>query len=160
MKRLTVLVVSLVAFSSPIAVAQHDGFLGTWVLDVAKSKYTPGPPPTKQVSVYERAGSAVKVTTNATYADGRTTTTSFTSSFDGKDAPVTGSPDYDSVALTRVDDHTVKLVRKLAGKVVQTGTMVLSNGGKTRTVDVTGVNAKGQKIHTIGVYDKKSSTTT
>jgi len=160
MRSLTVVVVSVLALAAPPAFAQSDGFIGTWVLNVAKSKYTPGPPPTKQVTVIERAGSGLKVTTNGSFADGRTTTTSFTTSVDGKDAAVTGNPDYDSVAFTRVDDHTMKFTRKQGGKVVQTGTMVISKDGKTRTVDLTGVNAKGQKIHTIGIYDKQPGRTT
>jgi len=39
--------------------------------------------------------------------------------------------------------------------VVQTATSVVSKDGKTRTITATGVDAQGQKIKNVSVYDKK-----
>lgn len=55
----------------PGVFAQTDSFLGTWTLNVAKSKYSPGPPPKAQTSTYEAAGQGVKVTAKGTGADGK-----------------------------------------------------------------------------------------
>ena len=43
----------------------------------------------------------------------------------------------------------------MAGKVVQTGTTVVSPDGKTYTVSTTGTDASGQQINTIAVYDRQ-----
>jgi hypothetical protein len=54
-----------------------------------------------------------------------------------------------------VDSHTLEFTRKKAGKVVQTARSVASKDGKTRTVTVTGVNAQGQKLDTVGIWIKQ-----
>jgi hypothetical protein len=149
-----VLVASLVLVSQA-GFAQGDTLVGTWVLNVAKSKYTPGPPPKEQTTIFEAAGQGVKVTTKGTDSSGKPTMTAYTANYDGKDYPVTGNPDWDMVSLKRIDAHTVEFTRKRAGKVVQTATSVVSNDGKTRTITSTGVNAQGQKINNTGVYEKK-----
>ena len=146
---------SLVVLASASLVAQNDPFLGTWVLNVAKSKYTPGPPAKDQTVVYSAIGQAVKVDAKGTDAAGKPTTTLYTAGYDGKDYMVTGNPDYDMTSLKRVNANRVEFTRKKNGKVVQTGSNVVSADGKTRTVTATGVNAQGQKINNITVYEKK-----
>jgi hypothetical protein len=155
MKSLAALVVGIVAFSSPAAQAQNDSLIGTWVLNVAKSNYKPGPPPKSQTSVYEAAGQGIRITVTGTTADGKPTSYSFTTNLDGKEVPVTGNPQWDSTIMTWKDSHTIEFTRKKSGKVVQTGTMVLAKDSKTRTVTTTGVDAKGEKIHNVGVYERQ-----
>jgi hypothetical protein len=145
----------LAAIRSDTAVAQGDPHIGTWVLNVAKSKYNPGPAPKAQTSVYAAAGDGFKVSTSGIGADVKPTMTGFTAMFDGKDHPVTGNPDWDAIMAKRVDSHTVEFTRKKGGKVVQTATSAVSKDGKTRTVTTSGVNAQGQKISTVAVYEKK-----
>lgn len=152
---LAVLVVSLVALSVHAARAQSDPFLGTWVLNVAKSKYTPGPPPKNQTSIYGAVGQGVRVTAKGTGADGKPTSIQFTANYDGKDYTLTGNPDWDATTLKRVDTHTVEFTRKRSGKVVQTGTNVVAKDGMSRTTTTKDVNAQGQQINNIAVYDKK-----
>jgi hypothetical protein len=156
MKSLVALVAGVVALSLSAAQAQTDPLVGTWVLNVAKSHYSPGPAPKQQTSVYEAASKGVKISVTSTSADGKTTAYSFVTSFDGKDVPVTGNPDWDSTSFKRTDNQTIEFTRKKGGKVVQTGTMVLAKDGKTRTVTTTGVNAKGEKIHNVAVYERQA----
>jgi len=158
MRSLVVLVASLVALPLP-ALAQSDPLVGTWVLNVAKSKYSPGPPPKSQTSVYEAVPNGVKVTTNTVSPEGKPIKTEYTAKYDGKEATAAGNPDWDAVSLKRTDSHTVEFTRKRGGKVVQTGTIVVSKDGMTRTVTTDGVNAKDVKIHTVAVYEKKQSST-
>jgi hypothetical protein len=145
----------LVAIGAQSGFAQGDPLLGTWVLNVAKSKYTPGPPPKEQTTIFEAAGQGLKVTTNGIDSTGKPIMMTFTANYDGKDYPVTGNPDWDMVSLKRINANTVEFTRKRAGKVVQTATGVVSKDGQTRTLTATGVNAQGQKIHNVAVYDKK-----
>jgi hypothetical protein len=148
-------VASLVVLVSQAGFTQSDTLLGTWVLNIAKSKYTPGPPPKEQTTIFEAAGQGLKATTKGIDSSGKPTMTTYTANYDGKDYPVTGNPDWDMVSLKRIDANTVEFTRKSAGKVVQTATSVVSKDGKTRTITSTGVNAQGQKINNIGVYEKK-----
>jgi len=150
-----IVVTSLVAIGAQSAFAQADPLFGTWVLNVAKSKYTPGPPPKEQTTIFEAAGQGVKSSTKGTDSAGKPTVTAYTANYDGKDYPVTGNPDWDMVSLKRINANTVEFTRKTAGKVVQTATGVVSTDGKTRTITATGVNAQGQKINNVSVYDKK-----
>jgi hypothetical protein len=58
------------------------------------------------------------------------------------------------MAARRVDSYTIEFTPKRGGKVVQ-ATSVVSKDGKTRTITSSGVNAQGQKMSTVGVYEKK-----
>ena len=150
--------VTLVALlhSFPVeALAQDDPHVGTWVLDVNRSKYTPGPPPRAQTSIYALEGPVWKVTTKGTGMLGQPTSTEFSVGLDGKDYPVRGNVDWDTVSARRGDSHTLEFTRKKGGKVVQSATSVVSKDGKTRTVTSTGVNARGEKVNTVAVYTRK-----
>lgn len=135
--------------------AEVDAFLGTWVLNVAKSKYTPSPPPKDQTVTYEATADGLKITVKGTNADGTPLAVTYTGKLDGKDYPSTGSPDWDMQSLELVNPKTMELTRKKGGKIVQTATNVVSEDGKTRTFTMTGVDAKGEKINSVAVYDKK-----
>ena len=144
----------VLAAGAPLAIAQTDPHVGTWILNLEKSKYAPGTAPKSQTSVFAAAEQGLKVTTTAVGASG-TTNTEYTATFDGKDHPVKGNPDWDTTALKRIDPRTIEFTRKKGGKVVQTARSVVAADGKTRTVTVTGVNAQGQKVNTVALYIKK-----
>ena len=150
-----VMVTILVAIGVQSGFAQADPLVGTWVLNLSKSKYTPGPPPKEQTTIVAAVAQGVKFSTKGIDSAGKPTMTTYTAKYDGKDSPVTGNPDWDMVSLKRIDTNTVEYTRKKAGKVVQTATSVVSKDGKTRTITTTGVNAQGQKINNTAVYDKK-----
>ena len=69
--------------------------------------------------------------------------------------PITGVPDYDASTYKTVNNSTVEMSRMKDGKAVQTVIRVLSGDGKTLTFTVTGVNASGQQINNVAVYDKQ-----
>ena len=161
MKRVTIrgaLFACLAVFTwLAVPYAQTDPSIGTWHLNVAKSKYDPGPAPKSNVVVIEAAGKGIKVTTKGVGPDGTPTATSYSSNLDGSDSPAQGTAaaGYDTMALKRIDAQRVEGTRKLKGKVVQNYTREVSKDGKTMTVTTTGTNAAGQKIHNVAVYDKK-----
>jgi len=132
-----------------------DRAIGTWKLNLAKSKYDPGPPPQSLTVRYEESGLGVRVTTEGVDAQGNPTHTEYTANYDGKDSPARGSPDYSSVALKRLDVSTVKVTRKKDGKVVQTVTRVVSKDGKRLTTTTRGTDAKGRRVHNIAVFDRQ-----
>ena len=129
--------------------------VGTWRLNLAKSKYVQGQAPKSTTLVYEAAGAGIKVTVDGVAADGAKVHYSYTANYDGKDNPVAGNPSADMAARTRVDATTTRAVNKKDGKVVSTLTLVMSSDGKTMTVTTTGADAKGQKIDSVAVYEKQ-----
>ena len=69
-----------------------DPLVGTWKLDVAESKFSPGPPPKSITVTFEPAGEGVKVTADVVGADDKPTHTTYTGNYDGKDYPITAAP--------------------------------------------------------------------
>src|SRR5262245_56367524 len=75
---------------------------GTWKLNVAKSKYDPGPATQSVTMKVEAAGEGEKATTEGVNATGAPTKTEYTAQYDGKDYAMTGSQNADMVSLKRI----------------------------------------------------------
>jgi len=135
-----------------------DNTLGTWKLNAAKSKFPAGQSPIKSLTVVrETAGDAVKTTVKGEREDNSKIDCTYTAKHDGKDVAITGSGlPYDTVALKMVDANTITDVRsKKGGMYKGTGKFVVSNGGKTGTLTVTGTGADGKPFTSSSVYDKQ-----
>lgn len=154
MKRRAILA-SLAAccFAAAVSLAA-DGFIGTWKLNEAKSKLSPGAAKNSTVT-YEAAGDNTKITIDGTDADGKPAHNEWTGKFDGKDYPVTGDPASDTRSVRRIDDHTLHVVVKKGGKMTIIAHIVLAADGKSRTVTTTGTDATGAKVTSTSVYDKQ-----
>ncbi|MGB8912473.1 MAG: hypothetical protein WCC85_09380, partial [Candidatus Sulfotelmatobacter sp.] len=105
--------------------------------------------------VYEPAGDNVKVTIDGTDGAGNPTHNEWTGKFDGNDYPVTGDPNSDTRSLERRSVHKIGFTAKKGKKVTTTGTIILSNDGKSRTVISSGTDAQGNKFKSTAVYDKQ-----
>jgi len=128
--------------------------LGTWKLNEAKSKLSPGLPKNLTV-VYMAAGDSITGTIDGVDGEGKPTHSEWTGKFDGKDYPVTGDATSDSRAIKQIDDRNYELTIKKDGKVRMTGKAVVSADGKSRTVTVSGTNAAGKTVTSTSVYDKQ-----
>lgn len=138
------------------AFAQVDPQVGVWKLNVAKSKYSPGPAPKSATTTIVAAGTGRKVSVEQTQADGSVSKWTFTANYDGKDNPMTGNnPDADTVARTKVNANTVRTVSKKGGKVTTDQLSEVSKDGKTRTVTTKGMNAAGKPVNNVAVYDRQ-----
>jgi hypothetical protein len=80
-----------------------DVTAGTWKLNAAKSKYSPATPRYETVTI-ETAGDNMKVTLDGTDSAGKKVHAEWTGKYDGKDYPVTGSPDIETLAYKKVYD--------------------------------------------------------
>ena len=146
---------TLVALCAAVVVCfAADVNTGTWKLNEAKSKISPGAAKNTSVAVVA-AGDSMKVTVDGVDAKGKPAHNEWTGKFDGKAYPVTGDPAADTRAYKPIDDHTMALTEKKAGKVINTGRVVVSADGKKRTVTVNGTDPSGKKISTTFVYDKQ-----
>jgi hypothetical protein len=153
----SVLVLIVIALLGQLPAAQaSDPLVGTWKLNVDKSTYTPGPPPRSGTVTYEAAGAGTRLINDNVQADGTKRHWEYTTDYDGKDNPVIGDNPYgETVARTRVDARTVRSVFKKGGKATTTQVSVLSADGKTRTVTSSGVNARGQSINQVAIYERQ-----
>ena len=133
-----------------------DPLVGTWNLDAAKSKFSPGPPPKSITVTFEAAGEGIKATADVVGADDKAAHTTYTGNYDGKDYPITGSETgADTVSLKRIDARTTKRTDKKGGKVVMTFTRKVSTDGKMLTVTIKGTNPKGQQVNNVVVLAKQ-----
>ena len=153
---LSVACLGLSTFLCTQTFAQSDPQVGVWKLNVAKSKYTPGPAPKSATTRIEAAGNGTKVIVDQELADGTSLHWEVTASYDGKDSPITGNnPNADMVSRTRINANTVQTIQKKGGKVVATQTSEVSTDGKTRTVTTKGVDGKGAPMNSVAVYEKQ-----
>ena len=148
-----VVAVGVVVVLAGTSLAQSgNSSLGTWKLRGAMPNVGAGSP-TSVILTYEAAGTGIKATLDVMGANGALAHLEFSGDYDGKDNPVTGNQVGDTVALTRLDANTVRLVHKWDGKVTLTETAVVSGDGKTMTV--TNTNAQGNPVEGAAIWDKQ-----
>ena len=152
----TIVFAVVTAMMVPVNFAQAaDPSNGTWELNLAKSKFDPGPPLKSQTRTYEVMDGTVKMTLKGVNAEGKEMQSTYTGNYDGKDFPLTGNPDVDTISVKRIDDSTFEATQKKAGKVVSISTRTISKDGKVMTVKAKGTNANGEKFNNTLVFDKQ-----
>ncbi len=145
----------LVALAVNVAVAADDQHSGTWKMNPAKSKYSPGPAAKSVTLAIEADENHYKVNAEGVDGNGNPTHVQFDAKFDGKDYPATGLPVGDMVSLKRINASTIQVAQKKDGKTVTTVTSVVSKDGKTRTSTFKGTDAQGRDVNNVVVYDKQ-----
>ncbi|MCU1338994.1 MAG: hypothetical protein JWO19_4575 [Bryobacterales bacterium] len=148
------LLAAAVIVSTAAVVWAADPVVGTWKLNVAKSKFSPGPAPQEETRTYEARGDGIRVTVRTIAANGHSTTVNIAANYDGKDYPVTGSSDYDAIALKRTSDRTAEGMLLHAGKLVATSTREVSPDGQVLTITYK-TSDNQDPINNRAVYDKQ-----
>jgi hypothetical protein len=145
----------LVALALCVTTAIADQHSGTWKMDPAKSKYSPGPAAKSLTLKVESDAKGVKIDSEGIDGEGNPTHVQYDAKLDGKDYPVTGLPYGDMVVVKRIDANTIQTTIKKGDKVVMTVTSKVSADGKTRTSTFIGKDAQGRAVHNVVVYDKQ-----
>jgi hypothetical protein len=147
----------LTAISASTLRAQDNPLVGTWRLNLTKSKFDLGPAPKSLTRVVTGQGSGVKYAFDGVTSDGKPIAYGFSVQFDGKDNPVSGSmpSGADTISAKRVDANHYVATLKKGDKVIGTSKVTVSAEGKQTTVDSTGVTVTGAKAHDVQVYDKQ-----
>src|ERR1700733_7572318 len=93
MKRLLQFVaITVLAFAASATLrAQSNPLVGTWKLDVTKSKFDPGPGPKSLTRTVVAQGDGVKYSFEGVAADGKPLAYGFSPTFDSKDNPGSGA---------------------------------------------------------------------
>src|SRR4030095_4536116 len=144
---------SVMAFAA--TAAAQDPIPGTWKVNVAKSKYSPGPAPKSSTVVITADAGGYKQVTDTEPATGAPTHAEVTWKMDGKDYPVKGNPNADTSAYTRVDARSYTVTSKKGGKPTLTTRVVIAADGKSRTSTQTGTDGQGAKVNNTIVYEKQ-----
>jgi hypothetical protein len=145
---LTTLLVAGIAFAA-------DPVVGTWKLNVAKSKFEAGHELKAASRVYTEADGVYTLEQKLTGADGKETSSTAQYS-DGKDVKQKDANGVaDTVGAKKVSANTWNFVLKKDGKVVGHVHRVVSADGKTLTVHNTGTNVSGGGGEQTLVYDKQ-----
>src|ERR1700674_4812356 len=147
----TALVIVLAAAS--VLLAQGNPFVGTWKLNVASSKYNPGPAPQSQTRTWDAKG---MVMVNGVGAAGKPFSYGYSITGDGKQSPTMGAiPNKaDMISTKKIDANTYEATFTKGGKQVETTTFKVSNGGKTLTIDAKG-SADAGFVENVQVLDKQ-----
>ena len=134
--------------------AQSDPFVGTWKLDVAKSKYDPGPAPKSQTRTWDATG---KVTVEGINAAGKAVTYGYPIMNDGKDYPTSGTVPNgaEMISSKKVDPNTVEVHFKRGGKAAETTKFAVTMGGKMLTISAKGTNPDGSAFNNVTVWEKQ-----
>jgi hypothetical protein len=137
------------------AAPPEDPVLGTWKLNVKKSKFIPGPGWQSQIRIYQSTPAGVSVTWTGVGASGEKMQVSYTYNYDGRDYPMAGSGSHDTLNAVRIDALTVKSEEKRNGKTVGIAMRSVSPDGKVLTITDEGTNRKGQKFSQVLVFDRE-----
>lgn len=139
----------------PQAARTEDPILGTWQLDVSRSKYVPGPPPRSERRTYDATPEGLKVTIARMEADGHPVTIEYTADYNSMEYPVSGSSEVNTIALRRVDIYTAEATLVHAGKVMGAARRVVSKDGTTLTISLEGTDSRG-RFNNVSVYARQS----
>jgi hypothetical protein len=132
-----------------------DNSLGTWKLNMEKSKFSPSTPVKSLNTTREASDGGIKVTTTGEQAGGTAINSSYAAKYDGGESPVTGAP-YDAISIKQVNANTFTYsAKKKDGKYSVTARTVVSKDGKTMTNTIKGTNPDGKAYTATMVWDKQ-----
>lgn len=132
-----------------------DPVHGQWTLNNAKSTYNPGPALKSATVVFSSSGAdGVKVVSDGVTGTGEKVHWEYTASHDGKDYPMTGNPEGDTIVLKRINANSVETTYKKGGKPTLVNVRTVSADGKTLTVTQKGTNTQGQKVDNLLIFEK------
>jgi hypothetical protein len=153
MKRVISLILLAALFFAVPAFAA-DPIIGTWKLNVAKSKFIPGAELTAGTRVYTEADGVYTMEQKLTGADGKETS-SRTQARDGKETKQPAGGPYDATAAKKVDANTWDFDLKKDGKTVNHVHRVVSADAKTMTSHSTNAQRGGLRGEETLAFDKQ-----
>jgi hypothetical protein len=136
------------------AASAPDPILGTWKLNLARSRFNPGPKPASQTRTYVETRAGVQVTIRTVSVNGRSSVIEFPDRYDGKDYPMKGSEVADALALVRISDYQAEATMKHGGKVVATANRRITDEGKTLVISYKEIDTEHPVDNEL-VYDKQ-----
>jgi hypothetical protein len=155
MKRLSVFatVVVMVVVASGVLLAQSNPFVGTWKLNLAKSKFISGTPPKEGMFTVQRVGDEDQITVNGTAADGSSFSLKYDLPDKGGAGKILAGP-FDAVSGKVIDDSTREVSFMKGGKEM-TYIRLVSKDGKTASETVKGTDPQGKPVSEVLLWEKQ-----
>ena len=152
---ITAVMLGIVAASVPASLSAQaeNPRYGKWRLKPTD----PAAPPSTNVMTYEpHEGKGMKITINTLQPDGSLTPNwGYTTMFDGKDEPMTGSRAKDLASVKILSDRVNEITYKRDGRITQILTNVISTDGKTLGIIYMNMDASGATTRvTFATYEK------
>jgi hypothetical protein len=155
MKRLLVFaaVVALSLVASGVLLAQSNPFVGTWKLNLAKSKFMSGTPPKGGMFTVQRVGDEDRITVNGTAQSGSSFSLKYEVPSKGGAGKILAGP-FDAVSGKVIDDSTRELSFMKGGKEM-THIRIVSKDGNTARETVKGTDPQGKPVSEVLVWEKQ-----
>lgn len=134
--------------------AQNNPFVGTWKLNLAKSKDT-GVFPKEETLTVQLAGDQRRVAIDGTATNGSPISFKYEVPDKGGAGKVLAGGPYDGVSGKRIDDNTREVSYLKGGKEVLQLRTVVSKDGNTMRLTVEGTDAQGKPVSGVAVFEKQ-----
>jgi hypothetical protein len=138
----------------PGLVLAADPIVGTWKLNLAKSKFS-GPAPKSSTVTYTEDGDWLVLKAEGVTADGTSTTRNSRFKLDGKEYPYDGPYGKGTISGKKTGERQGTATVKLDNGNSYTQKTVISADGKTRTITTSGKNAQGQAMNNTVVHERQ-----
>ena len=142
-------------FGAAVAIYGADPVIGTWKLNVAKSKFDPGPPPKAATRTYEVVSGGVRETYITVDQSGKSTLLELPATLDGRNHQIMGPGPADNIQLEKISDFSSIATLKHGDIVVGRARREISDDGKTMTFTYKGTNHEGTPSDNREVYEKQ-----
>jgi len=133
-----------------------DPIIGTWKLNVAKSKFSQAAPK-EQTNIAREVGDQLEITITGTQADGSLISLKSTFPRQGGAGKIQQSTfsKPDLVVLTKLDPGDLCFTELQNGKQVVIHRVVVSKDGKTARQTDRGMDSQGKPFEQITVFDRQ-----
>jgi len=143
--------------------AADNPFIGTWKLNVAKSKFSQAylalqkvAAPKEEMIVFREAGDQLELTATGTRTDGSPISSKSTRPAQGGAIKYQqGGPEGVTTILTVLEPGNSYTTSMRDGKQFQVGHAVISKDGKALTVTYKGTDPQGKPFEQVIVFDKQ-----
>jgi hypothetical protein len=138
-----------------------EAFIGTWILNLAKSTYSGVPAPKSERRTIDYMGDGlVLVTFETVDSEGKLNFGHYLNRFDGKEMPefarASGDRVVSMLSLKQLDANTIDNHVRIGDRAdATTGTWQVSQDRKTLTVTLKGTDRQGGPVVRVRVYEKQ-----
>lgn len=111
-----------------------DPFLGTWRLDLSRSKFEPGPAPRSLTMTWSETPQGLTVASSGVRANGQATREEYSPVYDGNEHSRPGPWNFDAIINRQISETEREDIFKKDGAVVGRSRLVVSDNGRTLTI--------------------------
>jgi hypothetical protein len=145
---------SFILLAAALTLSAADPFMGTWNVNMAKSKYSPGPAPKSSTVTYSQDSDWIVAKIDTVSAEGTPTSSTIRYRRDGKEYPYDAPAGKGTIAVTSMNANTAHATIKV-GTATTTVHTVIAKDGKSFTRTTKGTDAQGRTVNNLVVFEKQ-----